>query len=153
MSFARRFLPPLVSGILFGAGLVIGRMTDPQRVRGFLDLFGHWDPTLAFVMGGALLVMAITWRVRERMKKPLFGASFSLPDRTDLDLPLVGGSVLFGVGWGLAGLCPGPALANLALAPLEVAPFVIAMLVGMAGQRLLSSIHIRRSHPHAGQAA
>lgn len=139
MSFARRFLPPLASGSLFGAGLVVGGMTDPQRVRGFLDLFGRWDPTLAFVMGGALLVMAIAWRVRERMKKPLFGAAFSLPDRSDLDGRLIAGSALFGVGWGLAGLCPGPAIANLSLALPQVLPFIAAMLGGMAAQRLLSS--------------
>ena len=153
MSIARRLLPPLVSGALFGAGLVTGGMTDPQRVRGFLDLFGRWDPTLAFVMGGAVIAMALAWGVRGRMERPLFGRRFSLPDRTDLDARLVAGSALFGVGWGLAGLCPGPALANLAFAPLEVAPFLIAMLVGMAGQRLLSPIHIRRRHPHANQAA
>lgn len=139
MSLARRFLPPLVSGALFGAGLVIGGMTDPQRVRGFLDLFGRWDPTLAFVMGGALLVMAAAWRVRERMKKPLFGASFSLPDRNDLDARLIAGSALFGIGWGLAGLCPGPALANVSLALPQVAPFIVAMLVGMSAHRLVAA--------------
>ena len=137
MSLARRFLPPLVSGTLFGAGLVIGGMTDTQRVRGFLDLFGRWDPTLAFVMGGALLVMAVAWRVAKRMNKPLFGASFSLPDRTDLSAQLVGGSALFGIGWGLAGLCPGPALANLSLAFSQVAPFIVAMLVGMIAHRVI----------------
>lgn len=139
MSLIRRFLPPLASGTLFGAGLVVGGMTDPQRVRGFLDLFGRWDPTLAFVMGGALLVMAVAWRVRERMKKPLFGASFSLPDRSDLDARLIAGAALFGVGWGLAGLCPGPAIANLSLALPQVLPFIAAMLGGMAAHRLLSS--------------
>ena len=139
MRFARRFLPPLLSGTLFGAGLVVGGMTDPQRVRGFLDLFGRWDPTLAFVMGGALLVMAIAWRARERMKNPLFGAAFSLPDRSDLDGRLIAGSALFGIGWGLAGLCPGPAIANLSLALPQVLPFIAAMLGGMAAQRLFSS--------------
>ena len=131
MSFARRFLPPLTSGTLFGAGLVVGGMTDPQRVRGFLDPFGRWDPTLAFVMVGALLVMAIAWRVRERMRKPLFGTSFSLPDRTDLDVRLIAGAALFGIGWGLAGLCPGPAIASLSLDLWHPALFVAAMLVGM----------------------
>lgn len=138
MSFARKFLPPLVSGTLFGTGLVVGGMTDPQRVRGFLDLFGRWDPTLAFVMGGALLVMAVAWRIRERMTRPLFGSSFSLPDRTDLDARLIGGSTLFGIGWGLAGLCPGPAFANLSLALPQVIPFIAAMLVGMGAHRLLT---------------
>lgn len=138
MSFLRRVLPPLVSGTLFGAGLVIGGMTDPQRVRGFLDLFGRWDPTPAFVMGGALLVMAVAWRVAKRMKKPLFGTSFALPDRTDLDAWLIGGSALFGIGWGLAGLCPGPAVANVSVAFPQVAPFIVAMFAGMIAHRLLA---------------
>ena len=135
----RRLLPPLVSGALFGAGLTIGGMTDPARVRGFLDPFGSWDPTLAFVMGGALIVMAVAWRLRERMSRPLLGERFSLPDRSDLDPRLIVGAALFGVGWGLAGLCPGPAVASLALAPVAVLPFVIAMLAGMALHRFLPS--------------
>lgn len=132
MSLARRLLPPLLSGSLFGAGLALSGMTDPARVRGFLDLFGNWDPTLAFVMGGAVLVMAAAWRVRARMDKPLFGEKFSLPDRGDLDSRLLVGSALFGIGWGIAGLCPGPAIASLALSPGAVLPFVAAMLAGMA---------------------
>ena len=136
-NLTRRILPPLVSGALFGAGLTIGGMTDPVRVRGFLDLFGSWDPTLAFVMGGALIVMAIAWRFRERMSRPLFGDRFSLPDRSDFDSRLIAGAALFGIGWGLAGLCPGPAVASLALAPHSVLPFVLAMLAGMAAHRLL----------------
>ena len=137
MSLLRRYLPPLVSGAIFGAGLAIGGMTDPARVRGFLDLFGNWDPTLAFVMGGAVSVMAIAWRVREGMDRPLFGESFSLPTRSDLDGQLIAGAALFGVGWGIAGLCPGPAVAALALAPMNAVPFVLAMLAGMALHRLL----------------
>lgn len=139
MTAAARLGPPLLSGALFGAGLTIAGITDPQRVRGFLDLFGRWDPTLAFVMAGALMVMAVAWRVRARMTKPKFGTRFAIPDRSDLDAPLIAGSVLFGVGWGLAGLCPGPAVANLALAPLQVLPFIAAMLAGMAAHRLLPS--------------
>lgn len=154
MSLAKRLLPPLISGTLFGAGLVVGGMTDPQRVRGFLDLFGRWDPTLAFVMGGAVLVMAVAWRIRARMSRPVFGPRFSLPDRTDLDGRLLAGAALFGVGWGLAGLCPGPAVANLALAPMKVAPFIIAMLAGMGAERLVSKFQISsRSKSHAGKAA
>jgi uncharacterized membrane protein YedE/YeeE len=137
MNLLRRYLPPLVSGVIFGAGLAIGGMTDPARVRGFLDLFGNWDPTLAFVMGGAVAVMAIAWRVREGMDRPLFGEHFSLPDRSDLDARLIAGAALFGVGWGIAGLCPGPAVAALALAPMSAVPFVLAMLAGMALHRLL----------------
>ena len=137
MSMIRNLLPPLASGTLFGAGLTISGMTDPLRVRGFLDAFGNWDPTLVFVMGGAVLVMAIAWQVQRRMKKPLFGARFSLPDRSDLDGRLIGGAVLFGIGWGIAGLCPGPAVASLALSPRDVLPFVAAMLAGMGLQKLL----------------
>ena len=139
MSPVRAILPPLASGTLFGAGLAIGGMTDPERVRGFLDLFGAWDPTLAFVMLGAVAVMAVAWRVRDRMRRPLFAEQFSLPDRSDLDMKLVAGAALFGIGWGLAGLCPGPALAALALAPGSALLFVAAMLAGMAVHRLLPS--------------
>lgn len=132
MSAARRFLPPLLSGTLFGAGLTVSGMTDPARVRGFLDLFGAWDPTLAFVMAGAIAVMAIAWRIRAGMTRPWLGDKFSLPDRRDLDPRLMIGAALFGIGWGLAGLCPGPAIATLALSPVAVLPFVGAMLAGMA---------------------
>jgi uncharacterized membrane protein YedE/YeeE len=136
MSAARRLVPALAAGLLFGAGLTFSGMTDPQRVRGFLDLFGRWDPTLAFVMGGAVLVMALAWRLRGRMRHPLFAEKFVLPGRSDLDAQLILGSALFGIGWGLAGLCPGPAIASLALAPAAVLPFVAAMLAGMGIHRL-----------------
>ena len=135
MSAIRRLLPPLISGTLFGAGLTVSAMTDPARVRGFLDVFGRWDPTLVFVIGGAVFVMAIAWRIQARMSRPLFGETFSLPDRSDLDRGLLIGSALFGVGWGIAGLCPGPAIASLALSPVAVLPFIAAMLAGMALHR------------------
>lgn len=127
---------PLAAGTLFGAGLALGGMTDPARVRGFLDLFGAWDPTLAFVMGGAVLVMAIAWRVQPRMARPLFASAFALPDRSDLTMRLIGGSALFGIGWGIAGLCPGPAIAALVIEPLSAATFVLAMLAGMGLVRI-----------------
>jgi uncharacterized membrane protein YedE/YeeE len=133
----RDTLVPLASGTIFGAGLALGGMTDPARVRGFLDLFGDWDPTLAFVMGGAVLVMAVAWLVQRRMQHPLFATSFSLPDRSDLTPRLVGGSALFGIGWGIAGLCPGPGFASLAIAPASAAIFVAAMLAGMVLVRLM----------------
>jgi uncharacterized membrane protein YedE/YeeE len=139
MSAARRLVPALAAGTLFGAGLTLSGMTDPQPVRGFLDVFGQWDPTLVFVMGGAVLVMAIAWRLQRRTGQPLFAEKFVLPSRSDLDARLVGGSALFGIGWGLAGLCPGPAIASLALAPAAVLPFVAAMLAGMTIHRLLRS--------------
>lgn len=127
----------LLAGALFGAGLAISGMADPQRVRGFLDLFGAWDPTLAFVMGGALIPMAIAWRLQNHMAKPFSATQFALPNRRDLDPRLIGGAALFGVGWGIAGLCPGPAIADLAIAPLPAAIFIAAMLVGMILHRLL----------------
>ena len=136
MSLTRKLLPPVASGILFGMGLTVSGMTDPQRVRGFLDLFGDWDPTLAFVMGGAVLVMAVAWRIQARMTKPLFGERFALPDRTDLDPRLIAGAGLFGIGWGIAGLCPGPAVASLVLSPVRAIPFVAAMLAGMLLQKV-----------------
>ena len=126
----------LVCGTVFGAGLTIGGMTDPARVRGFLDLFGDWDPTLAFVMGGALLVMAIAWRFVPGMARPLFEDGFHLPTKSDLDGKLLGGAALFGIGWGVAGLCPGPGFAALAIEPLSAAVFVIAMIAGMLIVRL-----------------
>ena len=133
----RDILVPLASGTIFGAGLTIGGMTDPARVRGFLDVVGAWDPTLAFVMGGAVLVMAVAWFIQRRMKRPVFADRFSLPDRSDLTARLVGGSALFGIGWGIAGLCPGPGFAALAIAPASAAIFVIAMLAGMLAVRLV----------------
>ncbi len=137
MNASRRLLPALAAGALFGAGLTLAEMTDPQRVRGFLDVFGQWDPTLAFVMAGAVFVMALAWQFRRLMGHPLFAEKFVLPDRSDLDPPLIIGAALFGIGWGLAGLCPGPAIASLALAPAAVLPFVAAMIAGMAIHQIL----------------
>lgn len=145
MTLMRKLVPPLVSGFLFGMGLTVSGMTDPQRVRGFLDVFGDWDPTLAFVMGGAVLVMAIAWRLQARMARPVFGDRFSLPDRSDLDPRLLTGAVVFGIGWGAAGLCPGPAVASLALSPIHAIPFVAAMLAGM----LLQKVTFERKVPDA----
>jgi uncharacterized protein len=132
-----RALIALISGLLFGAGLAYSGMSDPARVQAFLDLFGQWDPTLAFVMGGAMLPMAAAWVIKSRLSAPLAAPTFDLPGTTKLDRPLAIGAILFGMGWGIAGLCPGPALADLAIAPGDVAPFVVAMFVGMAAQRFI----------------
>lgn len=132
-----RPLLSLASGVLFGAGLAVSGMADPARVRGFLDLFGAWDPTLAFVMAGALLPMAIAWAVQRRLARPLGAPAFDLPTATTLDARLLTGAALFGAGWGIAGLCPGPALAGLALAPGAAATAVAAMFAGMALHALL----------------
>lgn len=127
----------LASGVLFGAGLSLGGMTDPARVRGFLDLFGAWDPTLAFVMGGAVLVMAVAWWIQPKLARPFFADGFSLPTSRDLTPRLIGGSALFGIGWGVAGLCPGPGIAALVIEPASAAIFVVAMIAGMALVRLV----------------
>lgn len=131
-----RILVPALSGTIFGAGLALGGMTDPARVRGFLDLLGDWDPTLVFVMGGAVLVMVAAWRIQPRLARPLFADGFTLPGTSDLTPRLIGGSALFGIGWGIAGLCPGPGIAALVIEPVSSAIFVAAMLAGMALVRL-----------------
>lgn len=122
------------SGLIFGVGLAVSRMTDPEKVKSFLDVAaigdGTWDPSLAFVMGGGLLVAMLIFRLARPMRKPLTTVSFSWPNKIHIDRPLVIGSGLFGIGWGLSGLCPGPAIAVLGLAPDQVALFVVAMLVG-----------------------
>ncbi|WFL77648.1 YeeE/YedE family protein [Altererythrobacter arenosus] len=135
----RRIAPPLLSGTVFGAGLALGGMTNPARVRGFLDLFGDWDPTLAFVMGGAVIVMAIVWRFQKGMAHPFFAEKFSLPERVDLEPRLIGGAALFGMGWGVAGLCPGPGIAALVIEPSAAAIFIFSMLAGMGLVRLIES--------------
>ncbi len=133
----RTTLIALACGLLFGAGLAISGMTNPARVIGFLDVFGAFDPTLAFVMLGALIPMGLAWRLKARRERPMAAQSFSVPSTTTVDARLVAGAALFGVGWGVAGLCPGPALANLALSPLPAAVFVSAMAGGMALYRML----------------
>lgn len=127
----RGIVVSLLSGTVFGAGLAVSGMTDPHRVRGFLDLFGIWDPTLVFVMGGAVLVMAVVWQIQRRMGAPFFADAFSLPTRKDIDARLLAGSALFGVGWGIAGLCPGPGFASLAIAPANALLFLGGLLAGM----------------------
>jgi uncharacterized protein len=121
----------LFAGIIFGAGLTVSDMVNPARVLNFLDLAGNWDPTLLFVMAGGLGVTAVGYRLIFRRGGPLIGTKFNLPTKREVDLPLVGGAAVFGVGWGLAGICPGPALADLATLEPKVLIFVAAMLVGM----------------------
>lgn len=131
-----RTLTALLAGTIFGAGLALSGMADPARIRAFLDLFGAWDPTLAFVMAGAMAPMAIAWLIQRRLPRALSGDTFALPGTRRIDAPLAVGALLFGIGWGIAGLCPGPAIANLALAPLAVLPFLAAMIAGMLLHRL-----------------
>lgn len=122
----------LASGLVFGLGLAVSGMMNPARVIGFLDVAGDWDPTLAFVMGGALLVAVPAYRLIPKRERPVLEEEFSLPRKEAVDTPLVGGSVLFGVGWGLVGFCPGPAIAALGTGLVPVFAFVAAMLAGMA---------------------
>lgn len=134
----KQLLVALVAGALFGAGLAFSGMADPARVQGFLDLFGQWDPTLAFVMGGAMIPMALAWIIQRRLDQPFADANFSLPGTSLIDRKLAIGAVLFGAGWGICGLCPGPGLANLALNPLPALAFVGALLAGMIAHRVTS---------------
>jgi uncharacterized membrane protein YedE/YeeE len=120
----------LLSGALFGAGLVVSGMTDPERVIGFLDIFGHFDPRLGFVFVEAVLVTIVTFRVALRMPKPLAAPRFELPSARQIDWQLLVGAAIFGIGWGIGGYCPGPAVAGLAVGSSEAIWFVSAMLAG-----------------------
>jgi uncharacterized membrane protein YedE/YeeE len=126
-------------GLIFGIGLLISGMTQPAKVLGFLDIFGPWDPTLAFVMAGALAASSVGYALARRTRRPAFVARHLWPTRTDIDPPLIVGSALFGIGWGLVGLCPGPALENLATLSPPVIVFVLALIAGMGGQDLWQS--------------
>ncbi|MCH8550353.1 MAG: YeeE/YedE family protein [Natronospirillum sp.] len=135
MSNLPRLLAALAAGVLFGFGLSVAQMIDPAKVVNFLDLFGTWDPSLAFVMGGGLLVNAIATPFILRQQKPLFTEFFQIPTRSDIDARLVGGGVLFGVGWGLAGYCPGPLLTSLSFANMDIVTIVVAYLAGTFATR------------------
>jgi uncharacterized membrane protein YedE/YeeE len=117
-------------GGLFGVGLLISGMTDTRKVQGWLDIFGDWDPTLAFVMGGAIIPMFIAWQMT-RSRRPVFGGDFPAPTDPTIDRKIAIGSILFGAGWGLSGLCPGPAVASVAFGGWGGLAFVAAMLIGM----------------------
>ena len=121
----------LFSGALFGLGLAVSGMINPAKVIGFLDLAGEWDPTLAFVMGGALLVTIPAFRLILGRQRPILAGDFALPTKSTLDARLLGGAALFGVGWGLSGFCPGPAVAALVTGLAPVVAFVAAMMAGM----------------------
>ncbi|WCP16063.1 hypothetical protein sphantq_04559 (plasmid) [Sphingobium sp. AntQ-1] len=143
----RQVIIALGCGVLFGMGLTVSGMTDPARVRAFLDVFGSWDPTLAFVMVGAMMPMAVAWRIAKPRRAPLAADEFHLPATHPIDAKLLLGATLFGVGWGLVGLCPGPAIAALALRPGPAVLFVLAMFAGATIHRFLFS------RPSAGTAA
>ena len=135
----KRVLIAFLCGLLFGAGLIVSQMSNPAKVIGFLDITGQWDPSLAFVMGGAVVVFGIAYRLALRQQKPVFDSRFLLPEKTRVDKALLAGSLLFGAGWGLAGFCPGPALVSSAFGDPRVWSFVAAMIAGMVVFRLTRS--------------
>jgi uncharacterized protein len=129
----------LVTGTLFGAGLALSDMINPSRVLAFLDLAGDWDPSLAFVMGGAIIPMVIAYAISRRMRTPLFDKSFFIPENRVLESRLLIGAALFGIGWGLVGFCPGPAISGLVMGAWQPWLFVTAMLGGMWLHRVVTS--------------
>ncbi len=121
----------LIVGFIFALGLGISGMTQPQKVIGFLDIFGNWDPSLMFVMAGAIIVHFVSFKLIRKRQSPLFSSEWHIPTKTEITPSLIIGSVLFGIGWGLAGLCPGPAVTSLASLETKSFVFVISMVLGM----------------------
>jgi uncharacterized membrane protein YedE/YeeE len=144
---AMKILSPFLAGLLFGLGLCLGGMTQPQKVLGFLDLAGAWDPSLAFVMGGAVAIAFVAFRFLPRRGGALDGAPIVLPPERAIDARLVGGAALFGTGWGLAGFCPGPALTDLGFLDSRALLFVLAMAAGMV---LVDALSARRELAETG---
>lgn len=143
----RNILPGLLVGVIFGAGLALSDMVNPARVLAFLDVAGDWDATVAFVMGGALIPSAVAYAVMRRMDRPLLEEQFRIPKSREITPKLLAGASLFGVGWGLVGLCPGPAIAGLAFGRWELWLFAAAMLGGMllhkAGRGPSPTLHLK----------
>ena len=131
-------LVSLISGIIFGIGLVISEMINPEKVLGFLDLFGNWDPSLAFVMIGALIIFSPLFHVIKKKEKPIFAKNFNYSNNKSINNQLILGSAIFGAGWGLIGLCPGPAISSIALLDIHSIIFVIAMFVGFYLVKLIN---------------
>ncbi len=132
----RQNLAAFVSGLLFAIGLVFSGMTQPQKILGFLDFFGNWDPSLMFVMIGAISVHMLAYRFIARQKTPVFATQFHVPNSKEITKQLVIGSALFGLGWGLGGFCPGPSLTAASAGSSSALLFVVAMVLGMFGYRL-----------------
>jgi uncharacterized protein len=139
-----RRLTEFLVGLLFGLGLLLSGMTDPAKVLGFLDLFGHWDPSLAFVMGGAIAVGFFAFALARQRSTNFLGGAMHLPRSTQIDQRLVLGGLTFGVGWGLAGFCPGPAIVSMAAGELKAVVFVAAMVAGMVIFELAERSGLRR---------
>jgi uncharacterized membrane protein YedE/YeeE len=143
-----RIVTSLIAGLVFGIGLIISGMTNPAKVLGFLDLAGLWDPSLALVMGGAIAVGVLAFQVARKRSRSLLGDPMRLPSATQVDRRLLLGGLAFGVGWGLAGFCPGPALASLATGGVKPAIFTVAMIAGMVIYELLeraSAVRVKRA--------
>jgi uncharacterized protein len=136
------YISSLLAGLIFGIGLILSGMTNPAKIIGFLDFTGKWDPTLMFVMLGAILVSFFAFRIAAKKSSTVLGQPISIPTKKDLDARLIAGSAIFGIGWGLAGYCPGPALASIATGGLQPILFVIAMLIGMALYEALQNFSI-----------
>ncbi|MEP5152102.1 DUF6691 family protein [Planktotalea sp.] len=134
-----RILTTYLIGLIFGVGICLGGMANPAKVINFFDIAGTWDPSLIFVMGGALIVTFIGYRFVLKRPTPIFDKRFYIPTKTDLDLQLIGGSALFGIGWGIAGFCPGGALPALGTGRAEVLIFVVAMLAGIYAAKMLQA--------------
>lgn len=133
----------LLAGLIFGSGLVVSQMVDPRKVLAFLDVAGAWDPSLAFVMGGAVVVTFIGYRIVLGRAQPILATRFALPTRTDIDPQLVTGAAIFGAGWGLGGYCPGPAISAASLGGTPTLVFLVTMAVGMALARIVSGMGMR----------
>ena len=146
----RHAFPGLLVGLLFGAGLALSGMVNPARVLGFLDLAGRWDPTLILVLMAALLPSALGYALVRKMKRPVMAEEFCIPQNRTIEGRLVAGAALFGIGWGLVGLCPGPAIASLAFGKWQSWLFVAAMITGMWLQRLYAGLRYRRPFHFAG---
>lgn len=131
----RDLITGVATGFVFGLGLCLSEMTNPAVVQGFLDVAGAWDPTLLFVMGGGVAVTFVGYRFVLRRKQPLWGSRFLVPTGTAIDAPLISGAAIFGIGWGLSGYCPGPAVVSLASGRREIILFIVAMLAGMIAVR------------------
>lgn len=132
-------LSALIAGLVFGLGLIISGMANPEKIQNFLDLFGHWDPSLAFVMGGAIAVTLPGYLLLKKRSKPVLSEEFKWPTATDIDAKLLGGAALFGIGWGISGFCPGPALTSLPMAANGTFVFTVTMLFGFSAAKFLKS--------------
>jgi uncharacterized protein len=138
------------AGLVFGIGLIVSGMSNPAKVLGFLDLAGNWDPSLAFVMAGAIAVGAVAFAFARRRATAFLGGEMRLPSSRDIDRRLIGGSLVFGIGWGIAGFCPGPAVVAVGIGEWKALVFTAAMIVGMVAFEIIERARTQRTAAHAG---